>query len=79
MLAEIFILQLETSLRANNKDSTHAPKFVPFDWTPGPGAMFDVSRFAPNTPRDQTTPRWRIGRPGAMVSAAAMMAWASMP
>jgi hypothetical protein len=28
--------------------------------------------------RDQTTPRWRIGRPGAIVSAAAMMAWASM-
>jgi hypothetical protein len=46
MLAEIFILQLETTLRANNKESTHAPKFVPFDWTTGPRAMFDVSRFA---------------------------------
>ena len=57
MLAEIFILQLETTLRANNEESTHAPKFVPFDWTTGPGAMFDVSCFAPNTPRAQTTPR----------------------
>jgi hypothetical protein len=28
---------------------------------------------------DQTTLRWRIDRPGAMTSAAAMMAWASMP
>ena len=37
MLAEIFILQLETTLRANNEDSTHAPKFVPFDWTAGAG------------------------------------------
>jgi hypothetical protein len=46
MLAEIFILQLETTLRANNEASTHAPKFVPFDWTTGPRAMFDVSRFA---------------------------------
>jgi hypothetical protein len=50
MLAEIFILQLETTLRANNEESTHAPKFVPFDWTTGPGAMFDVSCLAPNTP-----------------------------
>jgi hypothetical protein len=33
MLAEIFILQLETTLRANNEEFTHAPKFVPFDWT----------------------------------------------
>ncbi len=46
MLAEIFMLQLETTLRANNEESTHAPKFVSFDWTIGPGAMFDVSRFA---------------------------------
>ena len=38
MLAEIFILQLETTLRANNEASTRAPKFVPFDWTtPAPG------------------------------------------
>ena len=51
MLAEIFILQLETTLRANNEDSTHAPKFVPFDWTAGAGAMFDVSCFARRTRR----------------------------
>jgi hypothetical protein len=37
MLAEIFILQLETTLRANNEESTHAPKFVPFDWLQAPG------------------------------------------
>ena len=32
MLAEIFMLQLEATLRANEK-STHDPRFVPFDWT----------------------------------------------
>ena len=31
MLAEIFFLQLEATLRANNEGSAHAPKFVPFD------------------------------------------------
>jgi hypothetical protein len=46
MLAEIFILQLETTLRANNEKFTHAPKFVPFAWTTGPGATVDVSCFA---------------------------------
>jgi hypothetical protein len=51
MLAEIFILQLETTLRANNEDSTHAAKFVPFDWTAGAGAMFDVGCFARRTRR----------------------------
>jgi hypothetical protein len=51
MLAEIFILQLETTLRANNEESTHAPKFVPVDWTTGAGAMFDVSCFARRTRR----------------------------
>ena len=33
MLAEIFMLQLEATLRANNEKSTHDPKFVPFDRT----------------------------------------------
>ena len=37
MLAEIFFLQLEVTLRANKEDSTFAPKFVPFDWTTVPG------------------------------------------
>jgi hypothetical protein len=37
MLAEIFFLQLEATLRANNEQSTHAPKFVPFNWTTVPG------------------------------------------
>ena len=36
MLAEIFMLQLEATLRANEK-SAHDPKFVPFDWTAVPG------------------------------------------
>jgi hypothetical protein len=33
MLAEIFILQLEATLRANKEDSTFTPKFAPFDWS----------------------------------------------
>jgi hypothetical protein len=37
MLAEIFFLQLETRLRANDERPTHAPKFVPFNWTILPG------------------------------------------
>ena len=37
MLAEIFFLKLEATLRANNERSTHAPKFVPFNWTEVPG------------------------------------------
>jgi hypothetical protein len=37
MLAEIFFLQLEARQRANNEESTHAPKFVPFDWPTVPG------------------------------------------
>jgi hypothetical protein len=36
MLAEIFFLQLEATLRANKEQSTHAPKFVPFNWTTVP-------------------------------------------
>jgi hypothetical protein len=36
MLAEIFFLQLEATLRANKEDSTFAPKFVPIDWTTVP-------------------------------------------
>jgi hypothetical protein len=48
MLAEMFMLQLEATLRANEK-STHDPRFVPFDWTtvPGfkrPGTTAPVSR-----------------------------------
>jgi hypothetical protein len=31
MLAEIFFLQLEATLRANNEESARAPKFVAFD------------------------------------------------
>jgi hypothetical protein len=38
MLAEIFFLQLEATLRANNEESAHAPKFVPFDLTTVPGS-----------------------------------------
>jgi hypothetical protein len=37
MLAEIFFLQLEATLRANNEESAHAPKFVPFDLVVVPG------------------------------------------
>jgi hypothetical protein len=37
MLAELFILRLEATLRANNEKSTHDPRFVPFDWTAVPG------------------------------------------
>jgi hypothetical protein len=37
MLAEIFMLQLEATRRANNEKSTHDPRFVPFDWTTVPG------------------------------------------
>jgi hypothetical protein len=37
MLAEIFFLKLETRLRANEERPTHAPKFVPFNWTTLPG------------------------------------------
>jgi hypothetical protein len=37
MLAEIFFLQLETRLRTNDERPTHAPKFVPFNWTILPG------------------------------------------
>jgi hypothetical protein len=37
MLAEIFMLQLEATLRANNEKSTHDPRFVPFDRTTVPG------------------------------------------
>ena len=37
MLAEIFFLKLEATLRANNERSTHAPKFVPFNWAEVPG------------------------------------------
>jgi hypothetical protein len=33
MLAEIFMLQLEATLRANKEDTAFAPKFVPFDRT----------------------------------------------
>ena len=36
MLAEIFMLQLEATLRANKGDSTFAPKFVPFVWARRP-------------------------------------------
>ena len=38
MLAEIFFLQLEATLRTNNEKSPHAPKFVPFDGTTVPGS-----------------------------------------
>ena len=37
MLAEIFFLQLEATLRANNEVSARAPKFVAFDFTIVPG------------------------------------------
>jgi hypothetical protein len=37
MLAEIFFLQLETRLRANDERPTRAPKLVPFNWTILPG------------------------------------------
>jgi hypothetical protein len=37
MLAEIFMLQLEATLRTNKEDTTFAPKFVPFDRTTVPG------------------------------------------
>jgi hypothetical protein len=37
MLAEIFMLQLEATLRANKEDTTFAPKFVPLDRTTVPG------------------------------------------
>ena len=39
MLAEIFFLQLEATLRANNEESAHAAKFVAFDLTIVPGSM----------------------------------------
>jgi len=38
MLAEIFFLRLEATLRGNSVLSTHAAKFVPFDWTTVPGS-----------------------------------------
>ena len=38
MLAEIFFLQLEDTLRANNEESARAPKFVAFDLTIVPGS-----------------------------------------
>lgn len=38
MLAEIFFLQLEATLRANNEETAHAPKLVPFDLTIAPGS-----------------------------------------
>jgi hypothetical protein len=38
MLAEISFLQLEATKRANSEVSTHAAKFVPFDWTTVPGS-----------------------------------------
>ena len=44
MLAELFILQLEATLRGNKEDSTFVPKFVPFDWT---RLIFDLSFFLP--------------------------------
>jgi hypothetical protein len=37
MLAEIYILRMEAAVRANNQESTFAPKFVPFDSTRLPG------------------------------------------
>jgi hypothetical protein len=37
MLAEIFFLQLEAKLRANNEEFARAPKFVAFDLTIEPG------------------------------------------
>jgi hypothetical protein len=36
MLAEIFILQLEATLRVNKEDTTFRPQFVPFDRTTVP-------------------------------------------
>ena len=36
MLAEIYMLRLEATVRANKEDSTFAPKFVPFDRTTVP-------------------------------------------
>jgi hypothetical protein len=38
MLAEIFFLQLEATLRANNEETARAPKFVAFDLTIVPGS-----------------------------------------
>jgi hypothetical protein len=38
MLAEIFFLQLEATLRANNEESARAPKFVAYDLTIVPGS-----------------------------------------
>jgi len=38
MLAEIFFLQLEATLRANNEDCAHASKFIPFDLAIVPGS-----------------------------------------
>jgi|HubBroStandDraft_2_1064218.scaffolds.fasta_scaffold4088011_1 hypothetical protein len=38
MLAEIFLLQLEATLRANSEESAHAAKFVAFDLTVVPGS-----------------------------------------
>jgi hypothetical protein len=38
MLAEIFFLQLEAMLRANNEESVRVPKFVAFDLTIVPGS-----------------------------------------
>jgi len=37
MLAEIFMLQLEATLRGNKVDTTFAQKFVPFDRGTVPG------------------------------------------
>lgn len=33
MLAEIFLLQMEATLRANDNETRHDTKFVPFDPT----------------------------------------------
>jgi hypothetical protein len=38
VLAEIFFLQLEATLRANNEESARAPKFVAYDLTIVPGS-----------------------------------------
>jgi hypothetical protein len=62
MLAEIYILRLEATVRANAEESTFAPKFVPLDRTtvpdfkksaPHPRTVrsIDVGYFPPNTPR----------------------------
>lgn len=44
MLAELFFLQLEATMRANSEVSTHVAKFVPFDWTTVPGPHRSAAR-----------------------------------